>query len=72
MIKAQNEADIKITEVKAKAETRKIEANAEAEANKKIASSITKELIDMKEAEARLKHGWVTIQGGTPIVDSKN
>ena len=72
LIKAQNEADIKITEAKAKAETRKIEANAEAEANKKIASSITKELIDMKEAEAREKHGWVTIQGGTPIVNSKN
>lgn len=72
LIKAQNKADIKITEAKAKAETRKIEANAEAEANKKIASSITKELIDMKEAEARLKHGWVTIQGGTPIVNSKN
>lgn len=72
LIKAQNKADIKITEAKAKAETRKIEANAEAEANKKIASSITKELIDMKEAEAREKHGWVTIQGGTPIVNSKN
>lgn len=52
LIKAQNEADIKI-----------LEAQAEAEANKLKAASITPELISMKEAEARLKHGWVTVNG---------
>lgn len=57
LIKAQNEADIKITEAK-----------AEAEANKLKAESITPELIQMKEAEARLKHGWVTVQGTDAIV----
>lgn len=52
LIKAQNEADIKVKQ-----------AEAEAKANSLKANSITPELIQMKEAEARLKHGWVTVQG---------
>ncbi len=47
------------------------EARGEAEANRLVSQSITSELIQMKEAEARLKHGWVTIQGGTPIVNAQ-
>lgn len=54
---AQSEADIKI-----------IEAEAEAEANRIISASITPELIDMKEAEARMEHGWVTVQGADTVV----
>ncbi len=62
LIKAKNEADITLTK-----------AQAEAEANKVIAGSITRELIDMKEAEARMEHGWVTVQGaGTAVVTSKS
>lgn len=58
LIKAQNEADI----------TRE-KADAEAYANQQLAKSITPELVDMKEAEARLKHGWVEIQGvGSTVV----
>lgn len=57
LIKAQNEAEIAITKAK-----------AEAEANKLKASSITPELIQMKEAEARLKHGWITVQGADATV----
>lgn len=61
LIKAKNEADIQITKAK-----------AEAEANKTIAESITPELIQMKEAEARLKHGWITVQGAdTAVVKDK-
>lgn len=61
LIKAQNEADIKVAKAK-----------AEAEANKTIASSITPELIQMKEVEARLKHGWITVQGAdTAVVKEK-
>lgn len=45
-----------------------VEAEAEAEANEKLAASITPELIAMKEAEARLKHGWVTVQGANNVV----
>ena len=37
-------------------------------ANKLKASSISDKLIRMKEAEARVKHGWVTIQGANTVV----
>lgn len=59
-------------EVVAKGDSNKkaIEAKAEADANKKIASSITDELIKYEEAKARLKHGWVTVTGGTAVVDT--
>lgn len=60
LIKAEAEAKIKIKE-----------AEAEAKANKVVAESITQELIDMKEAEARYKHGWVTVQGADAIVKEK-
>ena len=55
-VKAQTEADVKM-----------IEAQAEADANKVLSESITPELIQMKEAEARLKHGWITVQGADPV-----
>ena len=60
LIKAQNEAEIAITKAK-----------AEAEANRVKAASITPELIQMKEAEARYKHGWITVQGADAIVKEK-
>jgi regulator of protease activity HflC (stomatin/prohibitin superfamily) len=56
-VKARTEADVKM-----------IEAQAEADANKVLSESITPELIQMKEAEARLKHGWVTVQGADTVV----
>lgn len=57
LIKAENEAKIKVTE-----------ATAEAAANKVKSESITEELIRMTEAEARKKHGWVTVQGVDTVV----
>lgn len=72
LLKAQNEAEIKMVEAKAKADVELIEAEAEAKANKEIAESITDELIKMKEAEARLKHGWVTVQGADTTVVNKD
>lgn len=56
-VKAQTEADVKM-----------IEAQAEADANNVLSESITPELIQMKEAEARLKHGWITVQGADTVV----
>lgn len=56
-VRAQTEADVKM-----------IEAQAEADANKVLSESITPELIQMKEAEARLKHGWITVQGADTVV----
>ncbi len=65
-IKVQNET--KILEAEAAAKTRQIEAEAEANANRTIAASITPELIQMKEAEARMEHGWVTVQGADAVI----
>ena len=45
---------------------------AEAEANKKVADSITSKLIEDKLAEARLKHGWVTVTIDNYFVDMDN
>ena len=70
--KAKLDAETKKTQSDAKAYEVTKQAEAEAQANKELAKSITQELIDMKEAEARLKHGWVTIQGSNGvIVDAK-
>ena len=55
----QAEADANITVTKAK---------AEAEANKLKSESITDELIRMKEAEAHMQHGFVTVQGANTVV----
>ena len=66
-IRVQNET--KLMEAEAEAKAKLIEAQAEADANRVIAESITPELIEMKEAEARDKHGWVTVMGGTPVVN---
>lgn len=57
LIKAQNAAAIKVTQ-----------AEAEANANALISGSVTQQLIDMKMAEARLKHGWIEVTGGTAVV----
>lgn len=57
LIKAENEAAIK-----------RVEAQAEADANVLKSQSITQQLIDMKNAEARLKHGWVEVQGASTVV----
>ena len=69
-IRVQNETMIMEAEANAKAKL--IEAQAEADANAIIAASITDELIAMKEAEARMEHGWVTVYGGTPVVTANN
>lgn len=61
LIKAKNEAEIKRTQ-----------AQAEADANKVKAASVTDELIRMTEAEARLQHGWVTVQGADAVVKSED
>lgn len=60
LIKAQNSADIKVKE-----------AEAEAKANNLKAASITPELIQMMEAQARLEHGWVTVNGASTVVTDK-
>lgn len=68
--KAQAEADAEVKRINAEAEAEqtRIAAQAEADSNNMINSSITENLIKMKEAEARLEHGWVTVQGNSTAV----
>ncbi len=63
--KAEADAEVKRIQAEAAAEQTRIAAEAEADANKLLNDSITENLIKMKEAEARLKHGWVTVQSGS-------
>lgn len=65
---AEAQAEIDRTEAQTAADVALIAAQAEAEANRIISASITPELIQMKEAEARFAHGWVTVQGSDAVV----
>lgn len=71
--------DLQIAE--AEAERKKVEATGQAaaeveaargtaEANNIISKSLTDELIKMKEAEARMQHGWINVLTGEAIVDT--
>lgn len=64
--KVEAEKDKEVAQIAA--DTALITAQAEADANRVIAASITPELIEMKEAEARMEHGWVTVQGANTVV----
>lgn len=70
-VKAQAEADVALIEAQAQAEAATIAAEAEAKSNRKIAQSITPELIQWEEAQARLEHGWVTVQGAGTVVTAQ-
>lgn len=79
-IKVQNETKILEAEAAAKvrgieAETsaniKMIEAQAEADANRTISESLTEELLRQMEMQARMEHGWVTVQGAGTVVASK-
>lgn len=66
---AQAQTDKVIAE--SEAQVKVIEAQAEADANRIIAQSITPELIQMTEAQARVEHGWVTVQGADAVVSAQ-
>lgn len=65
-IQVQKETEKMQAEADAQIEITK--AQAEAESNRIISESITDNLIRMKEAEAREKHGWVTVNGADTVV----
>ena len=66
------QAEVAKTKAQAEADVKVIEAQAEAEANRIIAESITPELIQMMDAQARQEHGWVTVQGADAVVVQEN
>ena len=64
-------AETKIIEAQGEADAAVAKAEGEAKANKLISDSLTDELLEQMEMEARKKHGWVTIQGAdNTIVDA--
>lgn len=69
--KAEADAEVKRIQAEAEAEQTRIEAEAEAYANNVLNNSITENLIKMKEAEARMEHGWVTVQGASAVVQGE-
>ena len=70
--KAIIEAEKKKIEAQGESDAQFIKAQGEAKANKEVAQSITDGLIKMKEAEARVKHGWVEVQSSSAIVDTRD
>jgi prohibitin 1 len=68
--KAEIEAQTKVLQAEAASKVVLIEAQASADANKLLTESITPQILQRMEMEARIKWGWVTIQTGTVIVDT--
>jgi Membrane protease subunits, stomatin/prohibitin homologs len=66
--KAKLDAETKKTQADAKAYEVTKQAEAEAEANKRIAASVTENLIKYEEAQARKEHGWVTVNGADAVI----
>jgi prohibitin 1 len=68
--KATEVAEKKQIEAKGEADAKIIKATGEAKANKVVSDSLTPILLEKMDKEARMKHGWVEIQGaGGVIVD---
>jgi len=68
---AKVEAETKKIKAQADADAMIIAAQAEADAYRIKSAEITDALLRKWELDARAKHGWVTIQGGTPIVNAQ-
>lgn len=70
--KQKVENQINLEKAQAEAEQLMIRAKGEADANRLLSESVTSELIGYKEAEARMEHGWVSVQGvGSTIVSTE-
>jgi prohibitin 1 len=70
-IEAQGNATAEIEKAKGNAESKRIESEATASANARINASLTENVLKLEEIKARQQHGWVEIQGATPLVEAK-
>jgi prohibitin 1 len=66
--RAQIEADTKVIQAEAAARVAIIEAQAQADANILLSKSITPEILNRMEMEARIKWGWITITGAEGLI----
>jgi len=69
--KAQIEAETKQIQAQADADAMKTAADAEAYAYRVKSAEITDSLLKKWEMDARIAHGWVTVQGAGTIVTDK-
>lgn len=68
--KAEVKAETKLIEAEGQAQADIEKARGEAEANRLVSESITSEILKRMEMEARQTHGWITIQGANPLVET--
>jgi prohibitin 1 len=69
--KATELAEKALIEAQGKANAEIEEARGISEANRIVSESITENILKMEEIKARQTHGWVEVQTGQAIVDSK-
>ena len=69
ILNAERDAAVKLKEAEANAEAIRVKADAEAEANKKIAQSVTPELVEYLEIEKWNGSKATVITGGSVITD---
>lgn len=68
MTNANASASAKQIKAEATAKAKVTKAEGEAKANELVNNSITDNIIRNKEAEARIKHGWVTVSGNKSTI----
>lgn len=64
----KQQAEAEQEAIKIQNETKILEAEATAKANMIESNSITENLLKKMELEARMKHGWITVQGADTVV----
>lgn len=69
--KIKIESETKKIQAQADADAEVIKAKGQAQANNELSNSINDNLIRMKEAEARLKHGWVEVVTNGDVITNK-
>lgn len=69
--KVKIEAETKKIQAQADADAEVIKAQGQADANAKLSQSLNDNIIRMKEAEARMKHGWVEVQTSGDVITDK-
>ena len=68
---AQYQAETEKVKAQTAADVMKINAEAEAEAYRIKSAAITDNLLKKWELDARIKHGWVEVQGASAVVTTK-
>lgn len=70
-IEAEGKANAQIETARGQAESILLNAQAQTKANAELNASLTENVLKKMELDARQAHGWVEIQGATPLVEVK-